>query len=85
MICKEAVNNAIKYSGCRNLSLALHREDHHITISIIDDGKGFNLLQDFDGNGLKNMKARAKEIKAELKLNSEKGKGTSVFLILKIT
>ncbi len=85
LICKEAINNAIKYSECRNLSFALQQEDHHINISIVDDGKGFNALTDFDGNGLKNMKSRAQEIKADLNLNSEKGKGTSINLFLKIT
>src|SRR6266496_4042540 len=68
LICKEGINNAIKYSECRNLSFALQQEDHHINISIVDDGKGFNALTDFDGNGLKNMKSRAQEIKASLSL-----------------
>jgi len=85
LICKEGINNAIKYSECRNLSFALQQEDHHISISIVDDGKGFNALNDFDGNGLKNMKSRAQEIKADLNLNSEKGKGTMINLFLKIT
>ena len=85
LICKEAINNAIKYSGCRNLSFALQQEGHYISISIIDDGKGFNVLQSFDGNGLKNMQSRAKEIKADLSLNSEKDKGTSINLSFKIT
>jgi len=85
LICKEAINNAIKYSGCNNLSFALLQKDHHISISIVDDGKGFNTQNDFDGNGLKNMKSRAKEIKAELRLDSEKARGTSISLRLKIT
>src|SRR5438874_3708211 len=68
LICKEAINNAIKYSECNNLSFALQQQDHHINISIVDDGKGFDVLQNFDGNGLKNMQSRAKEIKAELKM-----------------
>ena len=85
LICKEAINNAIKYSECHNLSFALQQEDHHFNISIVDDGKGFDTWKDFDGNGLKNMRSRAQEIKAILNLNSEKGKGTSIFLTLKIT
>ena len=85
LICKEAINNAIKYSECRNLSFGLKQNDHHINIDIVDDGKGFNALTDFDGNGLKNMKSRAQEIKADLNVNSEKGKGTSINLFLKIT
>jgi len=83
LICKEAINNAVKYSGCDNLSFVLQQEDHRLNIGVIDDGKGFDTLKDFDGNGLKNMMSRAREINADLKLNSEKDRGTSVNLLLK--
>lgn len=85
LICKEAINNAIKYSQCQNLSFHMRQEDHHINICIADDGKGFDAKQSFDGNGLKNMRSRAKEIKADLDFNSEKGRGTVINLLLKIT
>jgi len=83
LICKEAINNAVKYSGCDNLSFVLQQEDHRLNIGVIDDGKGFDTLKDFDGNGLKNMMSRAREINADLRLNSEKDRGTSVNLLLK--
>ena len=85
LICKEAINNAVKYSECRNLNFSLMQKDHQVNISIIDDGKGFDTLQDFDGNGLNNMRSRAKEINADLKMDSEPGKGTSINLYLKFT
>jgi len=83
LICKEAINNAVKYSGCHNLSFVLQHEDHRLNIGVIDDGKGFDTLKDFDGNGLKNMMSRAREIKADLSLESERDRGTSVNLLLK--
>jgi ligand-binding sensor domain-containing protein/two-component sensor histidine kinase len=85
LICKEAINNAAKYSECRNLNFRLLQKDHQISISIIDDGKGFDMRQDLDGNGLKNMRSRAEEIKANLKMDSEVGSGTSINLYIKIT
>jgi two-component sensor histidine kinase len=85
LICKEAINNAIKYSECQNLSFALRLIDQHININIADDGKGFNMYQEFEGNGLKNMQSRAQEINADLKMNSENGKGTSISLSIKIS
>jgi ligand-binding sensor domain-containing protein/two-component sensor histidine kinase len=85
LICKEAINNAVKYSECKNLSFQLNQQDHEISIHIADDGKGFDIQNEFEGNGLNNIKARAKEIKAQLRLESEEGKGTSLMLFLKIT
>lgn len=85
LICKEAINNAIKYSECRNLTFELDQQNHEISIYIADDGKGFDVQDEFDGNGLKNIKARAREIKARLKLESERGKGTSLRFFVKIT
>lgn len=85
LICKEAINNAIKYSGCRQLYFESGKTDHQFHISVKDNGKGFNSEQVFEGNGLKNMKARAKEIKASLHIDSVSGKGTSVGLSLNIT
>jgi len=85
LICKEAINNAVKYSECRNLNFSLVQKDHQINISIVDDGKGFDTSGYFDGNGLKNMRSRAKEINADLKMDSEPGRGTSINLYLKFT
>jgi len=84
LICKEAINNAIKYSECHHLNFALRNYDQLLQIDIKDDGKGFDIQQIFDGNGLKNMQSRADEIKAALSIASEKNKGTSIKLQFKI-
>ena len=84
LICKEAINNAIKYSGAQQLFFVIEKTDHHIHISVKDDGKGFNADQQFEGNGLKNMEARAKEIKANLSIASGNDGGTAVELSLSI-
>jgi signal transduction histidine kinase len=85
MVCKEAINNAARYAECQNLFIDFQRQDREINISILDDGMGFDLQQSFEGNGLNNMRARAKEIKAKLEISSEKSKGTTVRLSFKIT
>jgi signal transduction histidine kinase len=85
LICKEAINNATHYAECKNLYFLLRRDDRRFYINIRDDGKGFNMQEASDGNGLNNMKARAMEIKASLEIDSEKNKGTSILLQVKIT
>ncbi len=78
LISKEAINNAVKYAGCKNIYYKIIYTDNAIKLFIRDDGKGFDLTEICEGNGLKNMQARAAEIKADIKINSTPGKGTSI-------
>jgi len=47
---------------------------------IQDNGKGFDVSKSTQGNGLKNMKKRANEIKAQLTIKSFPGSGTTIQL-----
>ncbi len=85
MVCKEAVNNAVKYSGCSNLTMNLSRNGGNLHAGISDDGKGFLTTAGYEGNGLKNMKHRAEQIGAQLNIASEPGKGSAVTLSLPLS
>ncbi|MFT3908133.1 MAG: two-component regulator propeller domain-containing protein [Ferruginibacter sp.] len=89
LIFKEAVNNAVKYSNCNNLWIAFTGNHHLLTITIRDDGNGFIYDEtagdkniSFGGNGIRNMKNRAAEIKATLNITSALNEGTSIILKL---
>jgi signal transduction histidine kinase/tetratricopeptide (TPR) repeat protein len=84
LICKEAVNNAVKYSGCNTLSVSIHNNNNHLNALITDDGKGFDVEAASEGNGLKNMKQRANVLHASLSIHSEMEKGTRVDLGMRI-
>jgi ligand-binding sensor domain-containing protein/two-component sensor histidine kinase len=81
LIFKEALNNALKYSDCRTISVSLTSTNHHIELKVADDGKGFNIQNGKKGNGLKNMELRAAEINSKLKITTSEGKGTSIGMI----
>jgi signal transduction histidine kinase len=83
LIFKEAVNNLVKYSHATRASITLINEKNAIRLTIRDDGRGFDLSEDTQGNGLKNMKRRAMEMNAEFQIESGKGKCTQLELILK--
>jgi two-component system sensor histidine kinase UhpB len=83
LIFKEALNNLVKYSNATRASILLTGEDGLIKFSVRDNGVGFDVSLTSKGNGLLNMKTRADEMKAQLKIESEKGIGTNVELILK--
>ncbi len=85
LICKEAINNAVKYSECTELQVLVEVANKHVNIVIKDNGKGFLPDVAINGNGLGNMAARAKEINARLQINTEPGSGTKIALSCKIT
>ena len=82
MIAKEIFNNCIKHSQASKLEFKVEEiEGQFWLIQFIDNGKGFTEA-DFKGNGLKNIKTRAKRIGAEFDLQSNSG-GTVIQLKLK--
>ena len=87
-ILQEAVTNALKHSDADSILLSACSEPFDsnsclIKIKIIDNGQGFN-ADSANGNGLKNMRYRAKKINAELKINNSE-KGTSVTIVLPLS
>jgi signal transduction histidine kinase len=85
LICKEAINNAVKYADCSEIVIAGSHTDHQLTFSILDNGKGFDRGKDSHGNGLRNMQERAKESKMQLDIQSGNGKGTSISMKYQVT
>jgi signal transduction histidine kinase len=84
-IYKETLNNIVKHAEAKSVEIELDIKDHEIFLSIKDDGIGFNTSASFNGNGLKNIKARAKEINADLSFESSPGHGSLLKLSANIT
>ncbi len=82
LLFKEAVHNMAKYSKAQNAGITLKITANQLQLTIIDDGVGFDLNFDQKGNGLHNMKQRAANLKGELKINTEPGKGTRIELMM---
>ncbi|MDA7916606.1 histidine kinase [bacterium] len=78
-ITREAVSNALRHGGARQLTLALARGDSGSVLTIRDDGRGFSLKKaNPDGNGLGDMKARTEDALGEFTLTSAPGEGTCI-------
>jgi signal transduction histidine kinase/ligand-binding sensor domain-containing protein len=80
MLYKEALNNLIKYAGCKNVFLSMQVIDNNLVMKVEDDGIGFDIANHKPGNGLINMQQRADEMKAELIITASPGKGCSIVL-----
>ena len=75
---KEALNNAVKHSGAGEIIVRIEFNDPRLSISITDNGHGFDAEHARQGNGLKNMHRRMKSVGGTVSLQSTPGAGTSV-------
>ena len=84
-ILQEAVTNAIKHAKPQNIILSNRYTDGKWQLRVIDDGKGFDYkaakFAD-SGNGLLNMKQRAKESDAEFSIISQINGGTQINIFI---
>ncbi len=76
-IAQEAVNNALKHSRARAIVVSLKRQRGFVQLKISDDGCGLTKSKS-RGMGLHVMRHRAGVIGAELKIDSNPGKGTTI-------
>ncbi|MBC7524863.1 MAG: tetratricopeptide repeat protein [Flavobacterium sp.] len=84
-IIQEAVNNSIKYANASQISVNAISAENQLNITVLDNGKGFDVDQAILGNGLNNIKKRADELGATIKITSEIEKGTQINLIIPMT
>jgi signal transduction histidine kinase len=85
LVFKEAINNALKYAGCAEITVNIRLQNQELLMRIKDDGVGFSSNDDsqtLSGNGLKNMRARAAAMNGHLQIGSQPGAGTTLLLRL---
>lgn len=82
LIFKEALNNAVKYSGSSTIEINAIIQSNRLNLQVKDFGKGFDCSLVKKGNGLDNMQHRAKDLGAFLELNSNLTEGTILTLKL---
>ncbi len=85
-IAQEAIANAVKHSGARTIDVTLDGSGRQILLRVEDDGIGFISLDPAAGRaghyGLIGMRERATQIGANLRIDSEEGRGTTVVVTL---
>jgi signal transduction histidine kinase len=79
-IVQEAIQNAVKHSECRNLSISFFKRNGIINILIEDDGKGFYENYVNEGLGLSNMQHRTILLHGNIKMDSATDKGTKIII-----
>ncbi|HEU4833200.1 MAG TPA: two-component regulator propeller domain-containing protein, partial [Pyrinomonadaceae bacterium] len=85
LIFKECINNVVKHSSCTEAGVVFSVNGPWLTVSITDNGKGFEPDSNGDspgmgGHGLASMQRRARALGGSLQIDSGVSRGTSVTL-----
>ncbi|MFZ1529987.1 MAG: sensor histidine kinase [Ferruginibacter sp.] len=79
-IVQELLNNAVKHSGATTILAQVMRHNNHISITVEDNGKGFDKDIVLQGPGLQTIRSRVNYLKGQLDVQSAHGRGTSVHI-----
>lgn len=79
-VTQEALHNIGKHSGAKHVEVRLTGSDKEVTLSIFDDGRGFDVESSLHsgGLGLISMRERIEMLGGQLELFSSPGEGTQV-------
>ena len=78
-IAQEALNNALKHAGAKNIRLEISKSENTIALCVRDDGKGFDPANARRGRwGMSTMRERAEAAGGSFKVDSAPGQGTAV-------
>jgi signal transduction histidine kinase len=80
LVFKEAVNNAARHSGCTCAAIDVRVRGSRLLLTLVDNGVGFDLSSQSEGQGLSSMRRRAERLSGQLHIASKIGSGTTITL-----
>ena len=81
---RELVNNALKHSNALHVNIQLVQSKKHISLTVQDDGCGFDVKTTVKGDGLQNIRNRVATFRGELDISSAPGQGTETTIEFRI-
>ena len=84
MLFKEALQNVVKHADASSVRVEVRYHAPQLTLTVRDDGNGFDGNRPDLGNGLVLMKQRAAKHKGTLQVSSTPGAGTTVRLSVRL-
>jgi signal transduction histidine kinase/ligand-binding sensor domain-containing protein len=82
LIFKESVNNSARHSGCTRVEIDFRVERSRLLLRVADNGTGFDMSLESEGQGLVSMRRRARRLQGTLDLTSGHGLGTTMSLTI---
>lgn len=89
-VAQEAVQNAKRHGKAQHITLQVHFSPHELTLTISDDGNGFQLPDQFDSlamtghYGLLGMIERVQQLGGSIQIFSKPEHGTQVRVVLPV-
>jgi ligand-binding sensor domain-containing protein/signal transduction histidine kinase len=83
LVVKESLHNIVKHSAAKEVKISLETTGDTFTITIQDNGKGFDVSDNYSGNGLRNMFQRMQSIGGAYSITSQ-GQGTITAISIKM-
>jgi len=80
----ELVTNSIRHSGAENINVQLVQSEKYISLTVQDDGCGFDEKTVENGIGLKNIRDRIASYNGKLDISSSPGVGTETVVELRV-
>ncbi len=77
-IVQEALTNAAKHGNAKRAVVEVHEDETNVSVSVRDDGGGFDPSEHNDGFGLLGMYERVQLLDGSLEVHSSPGGGTTV-------
>lgn len=85
LVYKEILHNILRHSKAQNVHIKISVTGRFINLEVSDDGIGFDYdINNQMGNGLHNLRERTDSFSGELKIESQRGKGTIVLVLCPI-
>jgi signal transduction histidine kinase len=83
-VAQEALANAAHHAQARRVEISLVRADGYLTLTVSDDGEGFDLGAVDAGRhlGIRGMQERAEMVGGDLEIESKVGHGTTIRLTM---
>lgn len=77
-IIQEQINNTLKHAKAKTIDIIIQQCDEKLSVSIADDGIGFDTSKRKNGVGITNIKSRSELFNGIVLLASIEGKGTTL-------
>jgi signal transduction histidine kinase len=79
---QEALTNCLRHAKPHSIQVKVAGNDDGLSVSVADDGIGFDPARRRDGLGLRGLEERVKELDGDMTIRSAIGQGTTITMHL---